>query len=127
MRRTTLTEDEIAYMRMQRLGRIATVDARGAPRVVPTGFRFNPETGTIDCGGHNLAATWRFRDLQANPAVAITIDDLASVSPWRPRALMVRGTAETFLEGSESAGPGFDGAWLRITPVSIASFGLGTG
>ena len=95
MTRTTFSEVEIAYLASQRLGRIATVDRHGAPRVAPIGFRYNPETGTIDCGGHNFAATYRYRDIQADPRVAITIDDLASIQPWRPRAVLVRGSEST--------------------------------
>ncbi len=124
MRRTTFTPEEIAYLGSQRLGRIATVDPAGAPRVVPTGFRYNAETGTIDCGGLNLAATRRFQDLQTNPHVAIAIDDLASLSPWRPRAVLIRGTAQTFADGGEAFG--LRGAWMRITPTSISSMGLDT-
>jgi len=124
MARTTFSEAEIGYLRSQRLGRIATVDPHGAPRVAPIGFRYNAETGTIDCGGHNFAATYRYRDIQADPRVAITIDDLASVDPWRPRAVLIRGTAELFDGGGEGLGPRFAGAWMRITPTSIRSLGL---
>lgn len=122
MARTTFSDAEIAYLGSQMLGRIATVSPKGTPRVVPTGFRYNPDTGTIDCGGHNLATTRRYQDIQTNPAVAIAIDDLASVNPWRPRAVMVRGTAHLFAEGGEALG--FRGASMRITPTSITSLGL---
>ncbi len=124
MTRSTFTNEEIAYLNSQPLGRIATVNPHGAPRVVPTGFRYNADTGTIDCGGWNLAGTRRYQDLQTNPSVAIAIDDLASVNPWRPRAVLVRGTAQTFADGGETAGLGLKGAWLRITPTSISSMGL---
>lgn len=125
MPRTTFTDAEITYLKSQPLGRIATVNAHGAPRVVPTGFRYNAETGTIDCGGFDLAATRRYQDVQANSWVAIAIDDLASANPWRPRAVMVRGTAQTFEDGGQEVfNPGFGGAWMRITPTSISSLGL---
>lgn len=110
MARTTFTEEEITYLQSQRLGRIASVNPQGAPRVVPTGFHFNRETGTIDCGGFDLATTRRWQDVQSNPRVAIVVDDLASTNPWRPRAVMVRGTAETFKGGGEVVGHGFKGA-----------------
>lgn len=126
MSRTTFTNTEIVYLDAQRLGRIATVNSRGAPRVVPTGFQYNHEAGTIDCGGFDLAATHRYQDVQHNPAVAIVIDDLASTNPWRPRGVQVRGTA-TLHEAGEASGhrsPGFGGAWMSITPRSINSWGL---
>jgi len=125
MARTTFSDTEIAYLNSQRLGRIATVDRRGAPRVVPTGFRYNPHTGTIDCGGLDLAATRRYQDVKTNPAVAIAIDDLASVDPWQPRAVMVRGTAQFFVAAPMPA-LGAGGLWMRITPTSITSLGLST-
>lgn len=124
MARTTFTEDERAYLRSQRLARIGSVNSTGAPRVVPTGYTFNEETGTIDCGGYDLSATRRWHDVRTNPRVAIVIDDLASTNPWRPRAVMVRGTAETFEDGGEVVGHGFRGAWMRITPTSISSLGI---
>ena len=126
MSRTTFTDAEIAYLDTQRLGRIATVNPQGAPRVVPTGFRHNPDTGTIDCGGIDFAATRRYQDVQHNAAVAIVIDDLASTNPWRPRGVQVRGTATLHEAGEASGhrGAGFGGAWMRITPRSISSWGL---
>ena len=97
MARTTFTPSEIEYLDTQPLGRIATVDASGAPRVVPTGFRYNPATGTID---------------------------LASTSPWRPRSVRVRGIAEVFERGGEQIRRGLGGAWMRVTPTAISSSGL---
>lgn len=126
MPRITFTSAEIDYLNSQFLGRIATVNPRGAPRVVPTGFHYNADTGTIDCGGFDLAATRRYQDVQSNPAVAIVIDDLASTNPWRPRAVMVRGTATLHGEEEDSGhrGSQWRGAWMRITPTSITSLGL---
>lgn len=124
MARTTFTPSEIAYLNTQILGRIATVDAGGAPRVVPTGFRYNPETGTVDLGGIDLAGTRRFQDVQTNPRVAIVIDDLASTDPWRARSVRVRGIAEVFERGGEQIRPGLGSAWMRITPTAISSSGV---
>lgn len=124
MARTTFTPLEIAYLDSQILGRVATVDAGGAPRVVPTGFRYNPDTGTIDLGGLDLARTRRFADVQANPQVAIVIDDIASTNPWRARSVRVRGIAEVFESGGEQIRPGLGSAWMRITPIAISSAGV---
>jgi pyridoxamine 5'-phosphate oxidase family protein len=127
MAKTTFTSSEIAYLGSRMLGRIATVDADGRPRLVPTGFRYNPETGSIDLGGYNLDLTHRYRDVQRNPYVAFVVDDLASTNPWRPRAVRVRGTVT--VHGPDEAnghrGPAFAGAWMRPTPISITSMGLG--
>ena len=123
----TFTQQERAYLAEPRLGRLATVDGRGRPHVVPTGFRFDPTEGVIEIGGHNLASTKKFRDARANPQVAFVVDDLASTDPWRPRAVEVRGEAQTFTEGGERFGPGFGPAWIRIIPTRVVSWGLDTG
>ncbi|MBV9601658.1 MAG: PPOX class F420-dependent oxidoreductase [Chloroflexi bacterium] len=118
------TPAEIAYLQSQRLARIATADARGQPHVVPVSFRYNPEADTIDVGGHGFAGRKKFRDVQANPRVAIVVDDLVSVDPWRPRMLEVRGEVEVLSSGGEAIGSGFDPEMFRITPARIVSFGI---
>ncbi|HEV8635743.1 MAG TPA: PPOX class F420-dependent oxidoreductase [Chloroflexota bacterium] len=120
---SVFTPAEIAYLRSQRLARIAT-SADGQPHVVPVAFRYNPETDTIDVGGHGFAQRKKFRDVQRNPRVAIVVDDLASVDPWRPRMLEVRGQAEVLSTGGDSIGPGFDPEMFRIRPRRIVSFGI---
>ena len=118
---------EIAYLESQRLARIATA-ANGQPHVVPLAFRYNAETDTIDVGGHDFAKRKKFRDVQRNARVAIVVDDLASVDPWRPRMIEVRGEAEILTSGGEAIGPGFDPEMFRIRPRRIISIGIeGTG
>lgn len=118
------TEQQRAYLTEQMLGRLATIDGRGRPHVVPTGFRFDPAEGAVDIGGHNLATTKKFRDMRANPHVAFVVDDLVSIDPWRARGVEVRGEAQTFTEGGEGLGPGFGAAWIRITPTRVVTWGL---
>ena len=43
--RITFTDDERAYVRSQPLGRLATVDANGAPQNNPVGVYLDEETG----------------------------------------------------------------------------------
>jgi pyridoxamine 5'-phosphate oxidase family protein len=120
----TFTEQERAYLLEQRLGRLATVDREGRPHVVPTGFRFDPNAGTIDVGGYNFERTKKFRDALAHPYVAFVVDDLASINPWRARGVEVRGQAQSFGAGGERIGPGFGGGWIRIIPERVVSWGL---
>jgi pyridoxamine 5'-phosphate oxidase family protein len=123
-RRSVFAPGEIAYLRSQRLGRLATVGADGQPHVVPVGFRYNPERGTIDIGGHGFAKRKKFRDVRHNPRVAIVVDDLASVNPWRPRGIEIRGEAEVLDSGGTEIGPGFDPEMFRITPTRIIGWGI---
>jgi pyridoxamine 5'-phosphate oxidase family protein len=121
---TKLTDAQIAYLAGQRLGRLATAGRDHKPHVVPTSFRYNAELGVIDVGGHHVATTKKYRDVQANGWAAIVIDDLVSVNPWTPRMLEIRGRAEAIPTGGEGLGPGFGEAFIRITPEKINSFGI---
>jgi pyridoxamine 5'-phosphate oxidase family protein len=124
---SAFTPAEIAYLQSQRLGRLATVGPDGQPHVVPVSFRYNPDEDTIDVGGHGFAQRKKWRDAQRNPRMAIVFDDLASVEPWRPRMMEVRGQADVLASGGEAIGNGFDPQMFRIHPTRIVSIGLEPG
>lgn len=118
MSRKVFTQTELAYLHGdRRLARIATVGKDGTPHVVPTGWSHNLETDTIDITGRGLEQTKKFRDIEQNHRAAVVIDDLASVQPWRPRAVEIRGWAETLHEPTPL---------IRIHPERITSWGLDT-
>lgn len=121
---SVFSDVEIGYLQSQRLARIATAGPDCQPHVVPLAFRYNPETDTIDVGGHDFAKRKKYRDVQHNPRVAIVIDDLATIDPWRPRMIEVRGEAEILPTGGEAVGPGFDPPMFRIHPKRIISIGI---
>lgn len=116
------TPQEIEYLQSQRLGRLATVDERGDPHVVPVGFRYNPEADSIDIGGHNIVPTKKYRDAIHHGRVAFVVDDVQP--PWKPRMLEIRGTVEGLPEGGKAIVERFSPEILRITPTRIISFGL---
>ncbi|MET8833212.1 PPOX class F420-dependent oxidoreductase [Micromonospora sp. NPDC004540] len=119
----SFTEVEIEYLNSQRLGRLASVSPTGAPQNNPVAFRYNPETGTIDIGGHNLTASRKFCNIQVEPRVAFVVDDLASTNPWRARGVEIRGRAEA-LTDVEPPHPYFDSAMIRIRPTRIITWGI---
>jgi pyridoxamine 5'-phosphate oxidase family protein len=119
-----LTTAQIEYLAGQRLGRIATAGADGKPHVVPTSFRYNADLGTLDVGGHHVATTKKYRDVQANGWAALVVDDLVSTDPWTPRMLEIRGRAEAIPTGGTAFGRGFGDAFIRIHPTKINSFGI---
>jgi pyridoxamine 5'-phosphate oxidase family protein len=120
----SFSEAELGYLLGERrLGRLATADASGLPHVVPVGWRYNPELGTIDVTGHNLTATKKFRNVRENPKAAFVVDDLVSTAPWWPRSVMVQGHAQA-VEGLPTIGAGGGGAMIRIVPDNIVSWGL---
>ena len=119
----SFTEVELKYLASQRLGRLATVQPDGTLQVNPVGFTYNSGTGTIDIGGHNMAASRKYRNVGDNGRVAFVVDDLASVDPWRVRCLEVRGRGEAIGEPTDSAAR-LRGAIIRIHPDRILSFGI---
>jgi pyridoxamine 5'-phosphate oxidase family protein len=116
------TDAQLAYLRSQLLGRLATVGADGGPQNNPVGFRVDDEHRIV-IGGARLGATRKFRNVLANPRVAFVVDDLASVRPWRPRMVEIRGTAEA-LTDIEPFGPGYSREVIRITPIRVFASGL---
>jgi pyridoxamine 5'-phosphate oxidase family protein len=117
--------NELEYLKGQRLARLATAGEDGAPHVVPVGFRVSERGDAIEVGGHGIGKSKKYRDLKANPKVALVVDDLASVNPWTPRGIEVRGTAELHESGGAAKfGQGWDEAWIRIVPQRIVSWGI---
>src|ERR1700730_8797809 len=121
---SVFTPAEITYLQSQRLARVATRAPGGQPHVVPVSFRYNPDEDTIDVGGHGFVGRKKYRDVQRNPRVAIVIDDLATVDPWRPRMIEIRGQADILPIGGAAIGPGFDPQIFRIRPSRIVSIGI---
>lgn len=122
---SAFTSAEIDYLRSQRLCRLATATPDGQPHVVPVMYVYNEAEDTIDIGGHSFATRKKWRDVGRNPEVALVIDDQASVDPWRPRMLEIRGSAERLTEGGQEAiGEHVDPEMFRIHPRRIQSVGI---
>ena len=109
------TEAEIAYLRGQRIARIATSHSGSdQPDVAAVGFEF--DEGQLHVGGLNLRKTLKYRNVRDNPLVAIVIDDLESVDPWRPRGIKIHGRATTVVRDERE--------FITITPVKKWSWGI---
>jgi pyridoxamine 5'-phosphate oxidase family protein len=112
---SAFTDLELEYLGggERRLARIATVGADGTPHVVPVGWTLDRDDDAIVVSGHDgMQATKKYRDVQATGRAAVVIDDLASVDPWRPRGIEIRGRAVA------------TGATIRIHPERIVSWGI---
>ncbi len=106
------TDREMAYLRSQPLGRIATVAADGRPDNTAVGFRVDDD-GVIIVGGMDVPASRKGRNVfGGEERAAFLVDDLESVRPRRPRGIRIYGRAE--LVGAEGDPP--HGGHLRITP-----------
>jgi hypothetical protein len=89
--------------------RLAYVALDGTPRVVPVGFHWDGEAvviGTVP-GSAKVAA------LEANPAVALTID--TSPPAWPPNVLLIRGTAKLSL--TDGVFPEYVAGAKKVTPA----------
>jgi len=64
----------------------------------------------IQLPGLDLARTVKYHNVRANPWASFVVDDLASVDPWVPRGLKVRGSAEIGTDSGISP-------TIRITPA----------
>ena len=111
------TDAELDYLAAQRLARLATASAAGEPDVSAVGF--GVEGDSIVSGGLDLTKTVRYRNLRDNPRATVVIDDLASIEPWQPRGIKVRGRA--VLEDDNGR------LRIRISPEVIWSWGINAG
>jgi len=121
---SAFTEEELRYLGGQRLGRLATVDGKGEPHVVPVSFRHNADLDTIDIGGHNLTRSKKFRDVGKTGRAAFVVDDVVSGESWQARGVEVRGRAEALGSGGQDVNSGFDRELIRIHPERIVGWGL---
>lgn len=118
------TSAELAYLRSQRLGRLATAAPDGALQNNPVGFTVNETLGTVDISGLRLTASKKFRNLRTNPNVAFVVDDIASLDPWQVRGVEIRGIAEA-LEGDGATAASVRRPVIRIWPRRIVSWNVG--
>ena len=113
------SESEREYLKSQRLARIATEDSHGQPTVDAVGFSLDGEQ--ILVGTHSPVLTRKYRNvLEGATKVALIVDDLQSVQPWRPRGVKIHGVAEVV----ERAGHFGPGSYLVITPTVSWSWGI---
>jgi pyridoxamine 5'-phosphate oxidase family protein len=121
-----LTGSELDYLHSQPLGRLATVDASGAPQNNPVGFTIDEVTGQVLVGGMAMGKTRKFRNVARNPSAALVVDDLASTDPWTVRFVEIRGSAEA-VEDADPPMRGMSREVIRITPRWIGSLGVEPG
>jgi pyridoxamine 5'-phosphate oxidase family protein len=118
-----LTEAERAYLRSQPLGRLATVDAGGAPQNNPVGVFLDDATGEVVVGGAAMGKSRKFRNVEANAQVALVVDDLVSTNPWTVRGLEIRGTASALTDVDPPVSF-MSREVIRITPTWVYSWGV---
>lgn len=116
------SKPEVDYLKSQRLARFASVNSNGQPDVVPVGFEFDDKYFWI--GSHDQKIFFlgmKYKNVKSgNRLVSLTVDDLESVNPWRPRSIKVYGMAEIM----DHEGIFGKGKYIRVTPRITWSAGL---
>lgn len=118
----SFTAEEIAYLRSQPLGRLATVSPDGQPDVVPVAFEFDGECFWVGGTGRSVLATHKFRHVIAgNQKVGLVVDDLVSFDPFIVRGVRIDGYAGQPTERAGMMGPGW---YMQITPTMSWSWNM---
>jgi pyridoxamine 5'-phosphate oxidase family protein len=119
------TEDELEYLRSQRLGRLATAQPNGTLQNNPVVYWYNAELDCIDIGGRAMATTQKFRNVAANGKASFVIDDMVSRRPWRVRGIEIRGLAEALVDQPVPPELEFlSPELIRIHPRRLFTWGL---
>ena len=123
------TDYELAYLKSQGLGRLATIGPNG-PQLTALGFSLNDD-GTIDLGGPALSRSQKWRNIAENATVSFVVDDMTpdepgAVKPGWGRGIEIRGDAELL---TDHAPPAYGAGWfsnevIRIHPRRIRSWHL---
>jgi pyridoxamine 5'-phosphate oxidase family protein len=119
----TLTDAEVRFLVRQPRGHLATLGPNGTPQVKPLGFVYNPTLGTIDITGFNMAASAKYRDVQAHPNVAFVIDEVTEASMAGAHFLEIRGVAEASVGTHDPQGH-LAPEIIRVHPRRIISFNV---
>ena len=106
------SKEESVFLKEQRLGRVATASLSMQPHVVPVAFEFDGRF--IYFGGWNLKNSLKFKYISKNNKVAFVVDDLISITPWKPKGIEIRGIAE-ILRGND---------YIKIIPLKKSSWGF---
>jgi pyridoxamine 5'-phosphate oxidase family protein len=95
---TIFSQNEIEYLKSQRIARIATASVSSEdnrsiqPDVVPVVFDFDGEYFYVS--EINILKSTKYKNILKNNKVAVVIDDLKTVDPLDPRGIRIYGVAE---------------------------------
>jgi pyridoxamine 5'-phosphate oxidase family protein len=118
-----LTDAEQRFLARQPLGHLATIGPDGMPQVKPLGFTWNAALGTIDIAGFNMGASAKYRNVQANPRVALVVDEMTEASLEGAHFLEIRGVAET-VTGPASADGHLAAEIIRVRPQRVIAYNV---
>jgi pyridoxamine 5'-phosphate oxidase family protein len=116
------SKEELGYLKSQLIARVATTSPKGKPNVAPVGFEFDGKYFYIGSVKQKiLHSTPRYKNIKnGSKRVAIVIDDLVSVEPWKVRGIRLNGEADIVARNGEFG----KGEYIRIKPKLTWSWGF---
>lgn len=118
-----LDDAHARYLETHSHGRLATVAPDGSPQNKPVGYRYDRSSGTIDIGGLGMEASAKYRNVGANPDVALVVDDVVGEGAAGVRFVEVRGRAERAVD-ERRLEEGLSRHVIRIHPRRIVSWNV---
>ena len=122
----TLTDAEQLFLARQPIGHLATIGPDGTPQVKPLGFTYNAALATIDIAGFNMASSAKYRNIKANPRVALVVDEMTEASMEGAHFLEIRGTAEAVLSPATADGH-LAAEIIRLHPRRVIAYNVDPG
>ena len=123
------SENEIKYLKSQPIARVATfliskkvTNVSLQPEVESVGFEY--DDGTLYVGGTSVPRPTKYENILKNKLVAIVVDDLKSVDPWKPRGIRIYGDADIVNRQWKFLGSQSEHKWIRICPIKKWSWGI---
>jgi pyridoxamine 5'-phosphate oxidase family protein len=95
-----LTDGELAFIKEQRIGRLATASPTGAPDVAPALAIYRRSLGAFLLGGQGLERTRRYQNARRNPQASLVFDAL-SWEPYELRGVKVAGSISVHVADEE--------------------------
>ena len=129
------TRKERAFLELQRVGRMALVDAKGVPRVTPLCHVFSKGVLYLQANG----SSWKVRNVGRRGQVAYVVDEYTE-SWGNLRGIRLQGTVDVLRDGPEYRAakrllvrkyPQFKAFWddavnlvMKLTLTKAATWGL---
>ena len=129
------TRKERAFLELQRVGRMALIDAEGVPRVTPLCHVFSKDVLYLQANGDS----WKIRNVGQRGQVAYVVDEYTE-SWGNLRGIRLQGTVDVLRDGPEYRAakrllvrkyPQFKAFWddavnlvMKLTLTTAATWGL---
>jgi len=95
-----LTDGELAFIKEQKIGRLATASPSGAPDVAPALAIYRRSLGVFLLGGQGLERTRRYNNARRNPQASLVFDEVRW-EPYELRGLKVAGSISVHVADDE--------------------------